>query len=442
MSNPGLGPWQGLGLVIANMVGAGVFISSGFMAQSQTPTAILLAWCVGLVLALCGAVAYGELARLVPGSGGEYRYLSVLMHPAAGNLAGWTSLLVGFSAPIALDAIAAGAFLRAIIPGLSPRLVGAFLIIALTLLHARNWKSSLRSQGFLVALKVLAVLGFVTVAFIFGSTSWPQWVPPTPASAPAWEFVASLGYIAFAFSGWNAAVYVAGEFAKPERSVAWAMTRGCLLVGGAYLVLNYLFLANLTPAEGAVVFRYDNFSNLQGQVSAVTLGHAVVVRLLGERFGVLMSAVMVVLFASAMSAMLLVGSRVYAAMASRGDLPSRFATSRGGVPQPALILQGLLALLLLSLQDARAMLANIGAVVFFFTALTAGSLFFVLYRARKDATLAPRTWPLVAAGVTVIASLFTLGATIRASPTLILWVVLVIIVSVVARKLAHREVAR
>ena len=136
MSQRTLGLKSGIGLVIANMVGAGVFLSTGFMAQSLTPGQILLAWVIGGVLALCGAKAYAEVARLVPEGGGEYRYLSSLMHPALGYLAGWASLLVGFSAPTALDAIAAGAFARAVVPALEPRLVGAVLIIVLTFVHA------------------------------------------------------------------------------------------------------------------------------------------------------------------------------------------------------------------------------------------------------------------------------------------------------------------
>jgi APA family basic amino acid/polyamine antiporter len=111
-----LGLGSGVGLVVANMIGAGVFVSAGFMAQQLRPGVILLAWAVGAALALAGAIAYGGVVRVCPRSGGEYRFLSDLLHPFAGYLAGWTSLLVGFSAPIAAPALAAGPFARTLWP--------------------------------------------------------------------------------------------------------------------------------------------------------------------------------------------------------------------------------------------------------------------------------------------------------------------------------------
>ncbi|TFH28198.1 MAG: amino acid permease [Myxococcales bacterium] len=107
-ASPKLGLASGIGLVIANMVGAGVFLSAGFMAQDLGPGPILIAWVVGMVLALCGALSYATLAEWVPRSGGEYRYLSELMHPALGYLAGYGSMLLGFSGPVAIDAISRG----------------------------------------------------------------------------------------------------------------------------------------------------------------------------------------------------------------------------------------------------------------------------------------------------------------------------------------------
>src|SRR5712692_1862416 len=128
--------WPGVGLVVANMIGAGVLLSTGFMAQDMGPGTILAAWGVGAVVALAGAKAYAAVSALIPRSGGEYRFLSELMHPAVGYAAGWTSLLVGFSAPIAVDAIAAGSFAQTLWEGLNPRWFGAGLVAVLTLLHA------------------------------------------------------------------------------------------------------------------------------------------------------------------------------------------------------------------------------------------------------------------------------------------------------------------
>lgn len=412
-----LGLKSGIGLVVANMVGAGVFLSTGFMAQAMSPGQILLAWVVGAALALCGARAYAEVARLVPEGGGEYRYLSKLMHPSLGYLAGWASLLVGFSAPTALDALAAGAFARAVFPSLEPRLVGAALIVLLTLVHARGLHTSTRVQNVLVGLKVLLLVGFVAVGVTAGSLDWPTWTPPSPAESPTAELLGSLFFIAFAFSGWNAAVYAADEFEQPDKTVPRAMLLGCLAVGALYLVVNFIFVANLTPSQGAVVFNYDAFTALQGQYDQVTLGQAVMATLLGPTAAKVMSAVMLLLFISAMSAMLLVGPRVYAAMAKDGFLPKALGGEAGQPPRAAVVLQGGLALLLLFTHDVRGVLSNVGAILVLFAALTVLGLFIARARGTKVSAVA-----LGCAAVYVVSAGWMLLEGFKRSPSLFGWV--------------------
>ncbi len=416
-----LGLKSGIGLVIANMVGAGVFLSTGFMAQSLSPGLILLAWLIGAVLALCGAKAYAEVARLVPEGGGEYRYLSTLMHPALGYLAGWASLLLGFSAPTALDAMAAGAFARAVVPALEPRWVAGALIITLTAVHAFGLHLSVRAQNALVAVKVLLLLVFVGVGVGWGSLAWPTWTPPTPTATPVAEILKNLFFIAFAFSGWNAATYAASDFKEPERNVPRAMLFGCLAVGLLYLVVNYIFVANLTPAQGTVVFQYDDFAAHTGQFDKVTLGQAVMAVLLGPIAAKVMSAVMLLLFISAMSAMLLVGPRVYAAMAEDGFLPRFLAAKQGHPPRAAVVLQGVLALVLLGFhKDVSSILKNVGAVLVLFAALTVLGLFPAKFRAKSGE--GPSTMSLLCAGVYVVSAGWMLFMGLKDSVSMMLWV--------------------
>jgi basic amino acid/polyamine antiporter, APA family len=417
-----LGLKSGIGLVIANMVGAGVFLSTGWMADKLGPGQILLAWVIGAALALCGAIAYGEVARLVPHGGGEYRYLSSLIHPALGYLAGWASLLVGFSAPTALDALAAGAFARAVEPSLNPHIIGAVLIIALTTVHALGLHLSARVQNVLVGLKVLLLAGFVAVGVFKGALSWPTWVPPSPTETPVNEIIGSLFFIAFAFSGWNAAVYAADEFKDPERNVPRAMLIGCLLVGLLYLVVNFIFVANLTPAQGAVVHQYDAFTALKGQFEQVTLGQAVMASLLGPVAAKVMSAVMLLLFISAMSAMMLVGPRVYAAMAKDGFLPAFLAGKEGKPPTGSVVLQGAIALLLLVTHDVASVLKNVGAIVVIFAALTVMGLF---TRIGKSGVERPSNLSLVAAGIYGASALWMLYIGAKNDLTLVGWVIAV-----------------
>jgi len=363
-----LGLRSGIGLVAANMIGAGVFLSTGFMAQEMGPGAILLAWVVGAILALAGARAYAEIARLVPRSGGEYRYLSELLHPALGYLSGWASLLVGFSAPIAVDALAAGGFAKTVFPALDPQWTGAALIVLLTSLHVVGLTTSARTQNFLIAVKLLLLGGFVWIGLRYGASGWPSWRPPHDAGGfPLIPFASSLFFIAYAFAGWNAAVYVAEEFDEPDRTVPRAMMIGTALVALLYLVVNWIFVANLTPAQASVVFGYE-------ETHQATLGHALVTALRGPGWGAAMSLVTVVVFISAMSAMILVGPRVFQAMARDGYLPRALAGAPGRPPVASILVQTALSLLFVFSHGLRGLLSNVGAILTLFSALTVAGL--------------------------------------------------------------------
>jgi basic amino acid/polyamine antiporter, APA family len=368
-----LGLKSGIGLVVANMVGTGVFVSAGFMAQDLTPAQILAAWVVGAVMAVCGVIAYAEVARLLPRSGGEYRYLSQLWHPFLGYVAGWTSLLVGFSAPVAVDALAAGAFAAKLSP-VDPRFFAVAVIVLLTIAHAVGLKTSARVQNVLFAVKLLLLVLFVAVGVLFGRWAFPTWQPPSPSSSfPVGAFAGSLFWIAFAFSGWNAAVYAAEEFHEPTRTVPRAMLFGCVSVAVLYFVLNYVFVANLTPVDDMG----DWYMKTQDQV---TLGHVVMARLIGETGARVFSGVVVLLFMSAMSAMILVGPRVYAAMAADGVLPAWLKAEAGKPPVKSVVLQGALALVIVLWGDLRSKLSAIGALLVVSAAFTVLGLF----RARFD----------------------------------------------------------
>ncbi len=378
MKDHRMGMFTGMGMVVANMIGAGVFLSTGYMAQELTAKQILLAWAIGAFLALSGARAYAAIAQMVPKSGGEYRYLSDLIHPSLGYLAGWGSLLLGFSAPIAIDAIAAGAFLNTLNIGLDPKIFGAVLIILLTTVHAVGLRFSIRAQNLLVVVKIILVVGFMAVGLIGGSNSWPEWRPPVQSEGfPLGAFMQNLFYIAFAFSGWNAAVYAASEFKNPRRDVPRAMMLGCGLVGVLYLLVNWVFVANLTPEQCKVVFTYET--------ARITLGHLIMKDLVGEFGAACMSILAIIAFISAMSAMTFLGPRVYAAMSRDGFLPRALQGKEGKPPIGAVILQGAIALFLAFAYRLGEVLNSVGAILTLFSALTVLSLFWVWLRRKEFA---------------------------------------------------------
>jgi APA family basic amino acid/polyamine antiporter len=412
-----LGLRSGIGLVAANMIGAGVFLSAGFMAQEMAAGPILLAWVVGALLALAGARAYAELARMLPRSGGEYRYLSELLHPALGYLSGWASLLVGFAAPVAIDALAAGGFAKTVFPRLDPQWTGAALVVALTALHVVGLTVSVRAQNALIFVKVLLLAGFVTVGLVYGHAAWPTWRPPSGGEGfPLGPFAANLLWVSYAFAGWNAVVYVAEEFREPERTVPKAMLIGTLLVALLYFVVNWIFVANLTPQQASVVFNYE-------ETHQATLAHAVIESLRGPGFARVMSAFTIFVFTSAMSAMILVGPRVYQAMARDGYLPRVFAGAEGRPPVWSIVFQSALSLLFLFSQTLRGLIGSVSAILMLFSALTVLGL--VRVWLAPGARARPAGAAVACAALFVAATAYMLWSAFRGSLHLLPWLAVI-----------------
>jgi APA family basic amino acid/polyamine antiporter len=421
---------SGVGLVVANMIGAGVFLSAGFMAQELNAAWILVAWLVGALLAMAGARTYAEASVLIPRSGGEYRYLSELIHPVVGYLAGWASLLVGFSAPMAISAYGAAAFSFAVFGSGNPKLGATALIVVLTLFHSLGLKLSKWTQNGLVVLKGLLVLGFVGLGLGAGNNEWPTWVPASGSHdfAPL-PFATSLFFVAYAFSGWNAAAYTAEEFRDPKRDVPRAMLVGCALVGIVYLLVNWVLVANLTPERAQVVFSYEE--------ARVTLGHLVAQDFLGESGSSIMSIGISIAMLSSVSAMLLVGPRVYAEMARDGFLPAALRGRPGVPPRASIVIQGLLAIALLHLHTIGELLSNVAGVLIIFSALVAVGLFFV--PRFKPHLPAPRRSALLAAAVYAASSVWMLYNAFAAQTSLLPWLIVLVGVGVGAYLLTVRR---
>jgi len=407
---------SGVGLVVASMVGAGVFLSAGFMAQELSAGLILVAWGVGAVLAMAGARAYAEASVLIPRSGGEYRYLSELIHPAVGYLAGWASLLVGFAAPTAISAYGASAFALAVLGAGDARWGATGLILVLTFFHAAGLRLSKWTQNSLIIVSGTLIVGFIVVGLLLGSHEWPTWVAPGRTDDfSALPFATSLFFVAYAFSGWNAAAYAAEEFRHPARDVPRAMLIGCGLVGVLYLLLNWVLVANLTPAQAEVVFRYEE--------ARVTLGHIVAEDLFGDFGSSVMSTAIAIAMLSSTSAMLLVGPRVYAEMARDGFLPSALRGKPGVPPRASVFVQGALAVILLHLHSIGELLSNVAGVLVLFSALVAVGLFFV--KRRRPDLPSPRRQALFSAFVYAGSSAWMLYNAFESRTGLLPWLAVV-----------------
>jgi len=343
-----LGLTSASALVVANMIGAGVFTTSGFaLADLGRPEPVLLAWGVGGLIALCGALSYGALARRIPESGGEYTFLSRTVHPLAGFLAGWVSLLVGFTAPIAAAALALQAYLADSF-GLAgrPEWIGTSAILIAGLMHGLRLRTGVVLQNTAVALKLAVIGAFVLLGAMRVPAHLDSAVLPSGDGFGLGAFAVTLVWISFAYSGWNAAVYIAGEVREPERNLDRSLWLATGLVTLIYLALNAVFLYSApaqTLAGKAEV----------GAIAAEALGGTALRQAVSVLVGL-------ALFTS-ISSMVMAGPRVYARMAEDGLFPRRLgAAKEAEVPTAAVALQVGLAVLVAWVSGLRELLGYIG----------------------------------------------------------------------------------
>lgn len=384
-----LGVISATALVVANMVGTGIFTTSGFLAgQLGDPMLILFIWVVGALFALAGAFCYSELGINFPASGGEYVYLTRAYGPTWGFMTGWVSFFAGFSAPIAAASLAFSDYLGYFFPALrqasavytigtgtfslqfgGAQVMASVLIIAFTVLNIFGVRRVARVQNLLTAAKVLVLLAFIGLGFLIGTGSWTHFSMPaqrTVQTSLAAQFAISLFWIYFSYSGWNAATYVAEELKQPSRTLPAALAIGTALVAAMYVGLNLVFMygASLEEMKGVIAIGALTASKLFGAGVAGTF-----------------SALMALALLSTVNAMVTIGPRVYYAMAKNGAfLPAAAKVHpRWHTPVAAILSQGACAILL-TLTPFPALVVYIGFTLNFFAVLSVSSLF--LFRRR------------------------------------------------------------
>ena len=389
-------------LVVANMVGAGVFTTSGFaLADLGTPGLVMAAWAVGGGLALMGALSYGALAARLAESGGEYLFLSRTIHPLAGFLAGWVSLWAGFTGAIAFAAEALQVYVAAWVPeGVPLDLVGSAAIVLAGAVHTVGLRSGAWLQNTAVAVKLALLAAF----FVLAWSALPESTPPVAGAGFALgPFVVSLMWISLSYSGWNAAVYIGGEARDAERTLPRSLLLGTLVVTALYLGLNWVFVHS-APVE-----------ELAGQqdiaaVAAAALG--------GVRLESVVRGVIVVALFTSVSSMVMIGPRVYARMAEDGLFPRLFAF-KGEVPSAAIWLQVALSVAVLWASGLRAQLSNLGWILSLFTAITVIGLIRLRLREGPERVPVPG-WPwvpgLFALAVLVLTAIMAVVATAELLP--------------------------
>jgi basic amino acid/polyamine antiporter, APA family len=367
-------------IVIANMIGIGVFTTLGFQVASlPSAFAILMLWVLGGVGAFCGALCYGELGAMMPRSGGEYTYLSTIYHPAIGFLSGWVSMVAGFAAPIALAAIALGEYAGAILPGADKTVIAVSVIVILSLVHLTDVRFGCYFQNLFTGGKILLIVAFIVLGFFITT---PQNLTLAPSRSdlgsmfsPA--FAISLVYVFYAYSGWNSSSYIAGEILRPERNLPISLFLGAAFVSVCYCLINYIFLYTVPMGE------------LAGQID---VGFLSAKAIFGQRGGAIMTVLICLALISSLSSLIMVGPRVTQTM-SEDMKRLRFLARRNarGAPVFAIILQALLAIFLTLTATFNAVLTYVGFTLALFASLAVLGVF-VLRRRRPHLKRPFKTW--------------------------------------------------
>jgi len=351
----GLAPKIGLfpltNIVVANMIGAGIFTTSGLLMRDLgNPLVMLGLWAVGGLIALCGALSYGELGAAIPRAGGEYAFLSELYHPLLGFLSGWVSFFVGFSAPIAASAIGFSEYFSRAFPGLFqaglfPAAVegvvfkkawACLVILLFTAIHARGIELGAKVQNVLTVSKVLLIGGLVVAGLASGNGHWSNLVQGAAfhADFAGWKSAGlALMWIMFAYSGWNASAYIGSEVRDPARNLPRSLILGTGIVLLLYGGLNVFYLYAVPPAEMSGV---------------ISVGGLAAGKLFGSSFERVLSVFISFALFSSLSAFIILGPRVYYSMARDGYFFRSVAKIHPvlGAPSRSVLLQGLISIVI------------------------------------------------------------------------------------------------
>jgi len=355
--------------VVGDTIGAGLYTTSGYaLADLGSRALVMLAWGVGGLVALAGAASYAMLARRITQSGGEYLYLSREVHPAAGSVAGWVSLLAGFTGAIALAAVAAERYARSAFPALADLPDGAVAggaVVAAGLIHLFRARTGAAIHDALVAAKFVGLIGFALFAAWALRGGVAQGPEPAAASPGLAGFAGTLVWVSLSYTGFNAAVYVAGEARDPARTVPRALMLGTAIVTILYLALNAAFLHAAPPA--ALAGRAEVAGIAAGALGGADLRRAV-------------EALIALSLVTAITSMVLAAPRVYARMAADGALPAFLRARDDAPPRAAILLQVVLAVAVACLASLRDLLGYLGFTLSLSAALAISSLFWRHWR--------------------------------------------------------------
>ena len=354
-----------ISIVVANMIGTGIFTSLGFQVISlKSGFALLLLWLLGGISALTGALAYSELGTSMPRSGGEYHFLSRIYHPALGFIAGWVSFIIGFAAPTAAAAIALGAYFNAALNlnltvltlGLD-KIIGISVIIIISALHASDKVAGALFQNIFTSLKVITLVILIVLGLFSGIDQTLDFSVTRDSlleiTSPA--FAISLFFVSYSYSGWNAAAYIAGEIKNPDKNIPRSLLTGTLIVTFLYVFTTYVFL------------RVIPIRDMTGKIE---IGYIFGSQIFGPHTSTIMGLIFSLLLLSTVSSMIITGPRVTQIMGEDYAILKWFAKrSKKEIPVRAIIIQSALSIGYILTSSFEQVITLIGFTLNVFTLL-------------------------------------------------------------------------
>jgi len=365
-------PSRATAIVVSNMIGTGVYTSLGLQAAGvNSILALILIWITGGLVALCGALTYGELAARIPKSGGEYIFLSRIFHPAFGFLSGFISMTIGFAAPLAIAAIALGTYAGNLIP-VPPMITAIVVIILLTVLNSSSFRTGANFNFVTTTLNIILILTLCTAgiikgghsdfAFTFTRADFKQVINPA--------FAVSLVYVSFAYSGWNSAAYITHQVKDPVKNLPVIFITGTLIVMTLYTLLNFVFLYTVPIDE------------LKGKVDVAFLAAR---NIFGEMGGKFVAVLISIGLVASINSLLILGPRVTQALADDyGPLGFLGKENRNGSPFYATILLTVISLALIWTSTFEQIMTLIGFTLSIFTIASVTGLFVLRHRMKKN----------------------------------------------------------
>ena len=356
-------------LVIASMVGTGIFTSLGYqLVDIRSVFTIIMLWVVGGLLSLFGALSYSELAAALPRSGGEYYLLSRIIHPSIGFVAGVVSATVGFSAPAVLASIAFANYISPLFPSINITITALIVILCVNVLHATRLNTGKLFQEWTTIFKMILILIFIIIG-LFSVEHQPISILPTLYDIDlifSPEFAVNLVWVSYAYAGWNSSIYVVGEIVQPEKNIFRSIFIGTFIVALLYILLNFVFLYT---------------SPIDQLIGKVEVGYFAGVNLFGDKYAAIISLCIGLLLISTVSSYVYIGPRIIQAIGLDHHRLKIFSkTDSNNIPLNAFILQFIISLVFVITSTFEQVLLYTGIILIITSTITVISLFYLRYR--------------------------------------------------------------